>query len=55
VSYTFKQTKVGESVTGLYEATIGAKASSYTAGNFYFEVYNKNNGAYAVKVIKVVN
>ena len=55
VSYTFKQTKVGESVTGLYEATITDKASSYTAGNFYFDVYNKNNGAYAVKVIKVVN
>ena len=53
VSYTFKQTKVGEPVTGLYEATISAKASSYTAGNFYFDVYNKNNGAYAVKVIKV--
>ena len=56
VSYTFKQTKVGEDVTGLVEATIGAnKASTYTAGNFYFDVYNQNNGAYAVKVIKVVN
>lgn len=55
VSYTFKQTKVGADVTGLVEATIGAnKASSYTAGNFYFDVYNQNNGAYAVKVIKVV-
>ena len=55
VSYTFKQTKVGEDVTGLVEATIGAnKASTYTAGNFYFDVYNQNNGAYAVKVIKVV-
>ena len=55
VSYTFKQTKVGDDVTGLVEATIGAKASTYTAGNFYFDVYNQNNGAYAVKVIKVVN
>lgn len=57
VSYTFKQTKVGESVTGLYEATIvpATKASTYTAGHFYFDVYNKNNGAYAVKVIKVVD
>ena len=55
VSYTFKQTKVGEDVTGLVEATIGAnKASGYTAGHFYFDVYNQNNGAYAVKVIKVV-
>jgi hypothetical protein len=56
VSYTFKQTKVGDDVTGLVEAPIGAnKASTYTAGNFYFDVYNQNNGAYAVKVIKVVN
>ena len=55
VSYTFKQTKVGDDVTGLVEATIGAnKASTYTAGHFYFDVYNQNNGAYAVKVIKVV-
>ena len=55
VSYTFKQTKVNDDVTGLVEATIGAnKASGYTAGNFYFDVYNQNNGAYAVKVIKVV-
>ena len=55
-SYTFKQTKVGDDVTGLYEATIpGSKASSYTAGYFYFDVYNQNNGAYAVKVIKVVD
>lgn len=55
VSYTFKQTKVGDDVTGLVEATIGAnKASGYTAGHFYFDVYNQNNGAYAVKVIKVV-
>lgn len=56
VSYTFKQTKVGDNVTGLVEAAIPAnKASSYTEGNFYFDVYNQNNGAYAVKVIKVVN
>lgn len=56
VSYTFKQTKVGDDVTGLVEATIGAnKASNYTSGNFYFDVYNQNNGAYAVKVIKVVD
>ena len=55
VSYTFKQTKVGDSVKDLYEATISAKASTYTEGNFYFDVYNKNNGEYAVKVIKVVN
>lgn len=56
VSYTFKQTKVGDDVTGLVEATIPAtKATTYTAGNFYFDVYNRNNGAYAVKVIKVVD
>ncbi|MCK8623450.1 hypothetical protein [Prevotella sp. E13-27] len=55
VSWTFKQTKVGDSVIGLFEAPIpGSKASTYTAGHFYFDVYNKNNGAYAVKVIKVV-
>ena len=56
VSYTFKQTKVGDNVAGLVEATIpGVKAETYTDGHFYFDVYNKNNGAYAVKVIKVVN
>lgn len=56
VSYTFKQTKVGDNVTGLVEATIpGSKATSYTASHFYFDVYNQNNGAYAVKVIKVVD
>ena len=55
VTYTFKQTKVGDSVAGLYEASISAaKATSYTAGYFYFDVYNQNKGAYAVKVIKVV-
>ena len=54
-TYTFKQTKVGDSVVGLVEATIPeSKATSYTAGHFYFDVYNKNNGEYAVKVIKVV-
>ena len=56
VSYTFKQTKVGDDVTGLVEAVIpGSKASTYTAGHFYFDVYNRNNGEYAVKVIKVVD
>ena len=57
VSYTFKQTKVGDDVTGLVKATIdpAVKAGSYTAGRFYFDVYNQNNGAYAVKVIKVVD
>ena len=55
VSYTFKQTKVGDDVTDLVEKDIPTdKATSYTAGNFYFDVYNQNNGAYAVKVIKVV-
>jgi hypothetical protein len=55
VSYTFKQTKVGDDVTGLVEATIpSSKATTYTVGNFYFDVYNQNNGAYAVKVIKIV-
>ena len=54
-SWTFKQTKVGDDVAGLYEATIpNNKATSYTASNFYFDVYNQNNGEYAVKVIKVV-
>lgn len=56
VSWTFKQTKVGDDVTGLFEADIpGSKTLTYTAGHFYFDVYNKNNGAYAVKVIKVVD
>ena len=56
VSWTFKQTKVGENVSGLYLATILAnKANKYTAGHFYFDVYYQNNGKYAVKVIKVVN
>ena len=58
VSYTFKQTKVGDDVNGLVEATIPSdKANEYvtTAKDFYFDVYYKNNGAYAVKVIKVVN
>ena len=57
VSYTFKQTRVDvDDVTGLVEATISAKASAASvAGHFYFDVYNQNNGAYAVKVIKVVD
>ena len=55
VTYTFKQTKVNDDVEGLYEAPIGTKATIYTPGNFYFDVYNQNNGAYAVKVIKVVD
>ena len=55
-SYTFKQTKVGDDVEGLVEASIPAdKATSYTAGHFYFDVYYQNNGAYAVKVFKVVD
>lgn len=55
-SYTFKQTKVGENVVGLVGVEIpGSTASTYTAGRFYFDVYYKNNGKYAVKVIKVVN
>ena len=57
VSWTFKQTKVGDDVEGLYEASIPASkgTSSYSASNFYFDVYNQNNGAYAVKMIKVVS
>lgn len=55
VSWTFKQTKVGDDVTGLFEADIpSSKTLTYTAGHFYFDVYNQNNGAYAVKVFKVV-
>ena len=54
-SYTFKQTKVNDDVEGLVEVNIpGSKATSYDANNFYFDVYNQNDGAYAVKVIKVV-
>lgn len=54
-SYTFKQTKVGDDVTGLYEGTIpAAKATTKNNGCFYFDVFNQNNGKYAVKVIKVV-
>lgn len=57
VSYTFKQTKAGDNVTGLVEATIpGTKASGgFVSTNFYFDVYYQNNGAYAVKVFKVVD
>lgn len=55
VSWTFKQTKVGDDVEGLYVASIPVnKASSYAEGNFYFDVYNQNDGKYAVKVIKIV-
>ena len=61
VSYTFKQTKVGEDVSGLVEASIdlATKATGHNTTSpghyyFYFDVYNQNNGAYAVKVIKVV-
>ena len=54
-SYTFKQTKVGDDVTGLVEADIPADKASgdFDPTAFYFDVYNKNNGEYAVKVIKV--
>ena len=59
VSYTFKQTKVGDKVKGLVKATIGAKATTKHTDSdghyyFYFDVYYQNNGSYAVKVIKVV-
>lgn len=54
-SYTFKPTKVGDDVTGLYEGTIpSSKATAKNTESFYFDVYNHNNGSYAVKVIKVV-
>ena len=59
VSYTFKQTKVGDNVNGLVVADIpnDKAGGEYESGanKFYFDVYNQNNGAYAVKVIKVVN
>ena len=57
VTYTFKQTKVGDDVEGFYEASIPESKGtlSYSASHFYFDVYNQNNGAYAVKVIKVVD
>ena len=57
VSYTFKQTKVGEDVTGLVEAVISAKGTAPhvdSALTFYFDVYYQNKGKYAVKVFKVV-
>ncbi len=55
VSYTFKQTKVGDDVTGLVEISIPSeKATTYTEGHFYFDVYYQNDGEYAVKVIKIV-
>ena len=63
VSYTFKQTKVGDSVVDLVDGGAidpNTKASTHTASTttnkyFYFDVYNQNDGKYAVKVIKVVN
>lgn len=58
VSWTFVQTKVGvSSVAGLFEVdlTSASKATSYSASNFYFDVYYQNKGKYAVKVIKVVD
>ena len=60
VSYTFKQTKVGDDVGGLVEKDVpSGHPSSYSVVegqfDFYFDVYNQNNGKYAVKVIKVVN
>ena len=56
VTWTFKQTKVNDNVEGLYEASIPSDkgTASYDSNNFYFDVYNQNNGEYAVKVIKVV-
>lgn len=60
-SYTFVQTKVGETVVeGLVEVDVPTeKATAFDATDenhtaFFFDVYNQNNGAYAVKVIKVV-
>ena len=56
-SYTFKQTKVNDNVEGLVEKSIpGSKASAgtYDSSTFYFDVYNQNDGEYAVKVFKVV-
>ena len=56
-SYTFKQTKVGDDVEGLVEKEIPTdKATGYTDSKsiFYFDVYNQNDGEYAVKVIKVI-
>ena len=62
VSFTFKQTNVGDDVTGLVKATINpaVKATTHhvtSAGHyyFYFDVYNQNDGKYAVKVFKVVS
>jgi len=58
VSYTFKQTKIGDDVTGLVEASISSKGTAPyddSALTFYFDVYYQNNGKYAVKVIKVVD
>lgn len=57
-SYTYKQTKEGDDVSGLVDG--GEFPSNKATGDFddtafYFDVYNKNNGEYAVKVIKVVD
>jgi hypothetical protein len=57
-SYTFKQTKVNDDVTGLVEKSVPtakATAGTYSASTFYFDVYNQNDGEYAVKVIKVTD
>ena len=56
-----KQTKVDDDVTGLVGVAIPTEkaTSPYTVVegqfDFYFDVYNQNNGAYAVKVIKIVD
>ena len=60
VSYTFKQTKVGDNVNGLVEVAVPGTTATEHHNNsvghyyFYFDVYYQNNGAYAVKVFKVV-
>lgn len=57
VSYTFKQTKVGEAIpAGYFVADIpSTKATAKNTDRFYFDVYFQNNGKYATKVIKVVD
>ena len=58
VKWTFVQTRVNDDVAGLYEGTIPTNAETSgtaEAGNFYFDVYYKNDGKYAVKVVKVVD
>ena len=58
VSYTFKQTKIGDNVKDLVEIEVPVSTAtgdySASATTFYFDVYYQNNGEYAVKVIKVV-